>query len=169
MTSADRCEHLITRLKDEGQRTLAFFKVLEPAQWEMQVYDTGAEWTARQVLCHFISAERNLLRLFKSIAKGGQGAPADFDIDRFNDGDVARMDDCQVAPLFEQFGAARDALVNFVDGLEDADLDRVGRHPFLGVVALESMIKLIYRHNMLHQKDVQKAIQIGKPITSNEQ
>lgn len=168
MTNTDRLEHLITRLKDESRQTVAFFQALSPEQWAMQVYDTGSEWDVRQVLCHFVSAEQNLTRLFKSVARGGEGAPADFNIDRFNAEDVASMDNRQADELLAHFTEARAALVSFIDGLDEAALDRVGRHPFLGVVTLEKMIKLIYRHNMLHQKDVQAALRTGKPVMGNE-
>lgn len=164
-----RLGHIATRLKDEGHQTLAFFRALEPGQWAIQVYDAGPEWDVRQVLCHFVSAEQNLTRLFKSVARGGEGAPADFNIDRFNAADVAQMDERQADELLTQFDEARRALVAFVEGLDEADLDHVGRHPFLGMVTLEKMIKLIYRHNLLHQKDVQSVLQTGKPIASNEQ
>jgi hypothetical protein len=162
----NRPEHIITRLRDAGQQTLAFWGGLVPEQGEMQIYAAGAEWNARQVLCHFISAERNLLRLFENIMMGGEGVPADFDIDQFNANDVASMGDCQMEGLLATFSETRAALVGFVEGLSEADLDRVGRHPFLGMVTLEKMLKLIYRHNMLHQKDIQKVIETGHPIPS---
>ena len=165
---ADRLDHLVTRLKGEGQQTLAFFRALEPDKWAMQVYDVGPEWDVRQVLCHFVSAEQNLLRLFKSVAKGDEGAPADFNIDRFNAEDVVGMDTLQVDELLAQFERTRASLVTFVQGLSEADLDRMGRHPYLGVVALEEMIKLIYRHNMLHQKDVRAVLRAGRPVMGNK-
>lgn len=164
---ADRLEHLVIRLKDEGQQTLAFFRAIEPDKWAMQVYDIGPEWNVRQVLCHFVSAEQNLLRLFKSVAKGGEGVPADFNIDQFNAEDVAGIDARQEDELLAQFEGARATMVTFVRGLTEADLDRVGRHPFLGMVAIEKMIKMIYRHNMLHQKDVRMALATGKPVVGN--
>ena len=48
--------------------------------------------------------------------------------------------------------------------LADADLDRQGRHPFLGITAVEAMLKLLYRHTMLHERDTRKAIETGAPL-----
>jgi hypothetical protein len=45
-----------------------------------------------------------------------------------------------------------------VEGLNDADLDREGRHPFFGVDRVEKFAKLVYRHNMLHERDVRRAL-----------
>ena len=164
----DRLGHVVTRLNEGRQQTLAFFHTLEPEQWDIQVYDVGPEWDVRHVLCHFISAEQAHFRLFKNVASGGEGAPADFDIDGFNASDVPRLDEHQVAELLTQFSDTRTTLVKFVEGLSEADLERVGRHPFLGQVALGTMIKMIYRHNMLHQRDIQQAIQSGQPVPSTD-
>jgi hypothetical protein len=49
-------------------------------------------------------------------------------------------------------------MVMFVHGLGNLDLERKGRHPYLGVVCLRDMIKMIYVHNHAHLRDVQKAL-----------
>ena len=38
------------------------------------------------------------------------------------------------------------------------DLPKVGRHPFLGAAPLEDIIKLLYRHNQIHQRDVRRLL-----------
>jgi len=54
--------------------------------------------------------------------------------------------------------------VNLVRGMSEADFDRIGRHPWFGRVPLENMLKLIYRHNMLHERDIRKALETGQPV-----
>jgi hypothetical protein len=63
-----------------------------------------------------------------------------------------------------RFTAARAATVALVRGMQDSDLDRIGRHPWFGNVPLEQMLKLVYRHNMLHERDTRKAIETGQPV-----
>ena len=41
---------------------------------------------------------------------------------------------------------------------DETDLDREGRHPFFGPSALEKLLKLVYRHNMLHLRDIRHAL-----------
>jgi hypothetical protein len=42
--------------------------------------------------------------------------------------------------------------------MQPADLERIGRHPFLGVAPLVEMIKLVYRHNGIHIRDARKLV-----------
>ena len=49
-----------------------------------------------------------------------------------------------------------------VAAFSDDDLDRQGNHPLLGQMPLEDFVKLIYRHNKMHMRDVQHAL---KPST----
>jgi hypothetical protein len=44
----------------------------------------------------------------------------------------------------------------FVAGLSEADLQKTGRHPFLGETSLAEMIKMVYRHNQIHYRDLRK-------------
>jgi hypothetical protein len=70
--------------------------------------------------------------------------------------------------MITAFEETRAATLSVIESLSDSDLDRQGRHPWLGVAELEKIIKLIYRHNMLHQRDIQKALESGQPIPSPE-
>ncbi|GAB4477306.1 MAG: hypothetical protein Kow00124_20370 [Anaerolineae bacterium] len=159
---SDRRDRIAARLQERGAETLAIFTALEPGEWDSPVYpadDAGAPlWTARDMLCHFISAERSFLRLFEDVLAGGSGAPEDFDIDRFNRSQVAKMADIPIEELLEQFAAIRGEVIAFVRALDEADLDREGRHPFFGIVSLEKALKLIYRHNGLHERDMRRAL-----------
>ena len=68
----DRIATLAKRLREKGAATAAFFRALEPHDWSVTVYTEGGAWDARQVLCHFVSAEEPLLRLFRNIAAGAR-------------------------------------------------------------------------------------------------
>ena len=151
-------ERLVERLSSEGQKTLEFFCALSPEQWESTVYSTGSQWNARQVLAHFVSAEDAFIILMQNILEGGSGAPEDFDIDRFNEHEVAMLNLATPAELLEQFAVQRQASARLVARMTPEDLPKVGRHPFLGAVPLEDIIKLLYRHNQIHQRDVRRLL-----------
>ena len=155
---------ILKRLQDEGQKTAAFFRSLTDAQAQRQVYTTGPQWRVRDVLAHFVSAERMFALYGRQILAGGPGAPDDFVIDEFNATQVAGLKDVSIADLAAQFEAARAETVSIVRDMADADFDRVGRHPWFGNVPLENMLKLIYRHTMLHERDARKAIETGAPV-----
>jgi hypothetical protein len=42
--------------------------------------------------------------------------------------------------------------------MDNNDLEIQGRHPFLGVAPLSDIIKLIYRHNQIHIREIRKTL-----------
>ena len=161
---ADRRELILKRLQEEGQKTAAYFRQLPGEVFGQQVYTTGPLWRVRDVLAHFVSAEETLQFYGRQILGGGPGAPADFVIDEFNATQVARLREAPIAKLVDDFTAARAKTAEMVADMADADFDRIGRHPWFGNVPLEQMLKLVYRHNMLHERDVRRAVEAGAPV-----
>ena len=159
-----RQELILRRLQEEGQKTAAYFRTLSEKDYTQQVYTTGPEWRVRDLLAHFVSAERTFVFYGRDILAGGPGAPEDFVIDEFNATQVAGLKEAPPADLIRQFEAARTEVLAMVRGMTDPDFDRIGRHPWFGRVPLEQMLKLIYRHNMLHERDVRKALETGQPV-----
>ncbi len=154
----DTASRLAERLETEGMKSLEIFRALSPEQWEITVYTDGSAWTIRQLLAHFVTAENGFLGLIDDIVAGGPGSPEDFDIDLFNESKVSAVGDERPESLLAQYEQVRRATIEKVRSLQDEDLERVGRHPFLGVALLSDIIKLIYRHNQIHQRDFRKLI-----------
>ena len=161
---ANRQELILKRLQEEGSKTANYFRGLSAEAFGQQVYITGPLWRVRDVLAHFVSAEQTLQFYGRQILAGGPGAPADFVIDEFNATQVAGLRDAPTAQLIDDFASARAKTVEMVAGMADADFDRIGRHPWFGNVPLEQMLKLVYRHNMLHERDVRRALETGAPV-----
>ena len=159
-----RQDLIVKRLTEEGQKTAAYFRTLSDKDFIQQVYTTGPQWRVRELLAHFVSAEQTFVFYGRDILAGGHGAPEDFVIDEFNATQVAGLKDAPPADLIRQFEAARTEVLAMVRGMTDADFDRIGRHPWFGRVPLGQMLKLIYRHNMLHERDVRRALETGQPV-----
>ncbi len=154
----DDPHHLVQRLLEEGQKTLSFFGGLSEEGWNLTIYGEGEIWTIRQILAHFVSAEEGFATLLQDVLQGGSGAPESFDIDRFNQKSVASLRDVPIPELTERFWRLRERNAEIVSRMTPDDLQRRGRHPFLGDASLEEMIKLIYRHNQLHLRDIRRAM-----------
>jgi hypothetical protein len=151
-------ERLAERLTAECQKTIDFFRVLTPEQWDFIVYTAGPAWTARDLLAHFVSAERAIKNLVAYICAGGIGAPEDFDIDGFNAVEVADLAGHTVDELLTEFDDNRRETVAMVAQMQPADLQKSGRHPFLGWVTTEDMLKLLYRHDQIHLRDLRRLL-----------
>ncbi len=155
---------LVKRLANEGLKTLDFFRALSPEERSQPVYVAGSGWTPHDILCHLLSAEQGFHHLISDILLGGPGAPEDMDIDAFNEQQVRGMAGADFATALQALSQARVTTLEIVRTLRPGDLDRQGRHPLLGIVTLEQMLKLIYRHAMIHQRDIRRAIQQGSPV-----
>jgi DinB superfamily len=151
-------ERLAERLANENQKTLEFFRALSPEQWDCVVYPQGPVWTARHLLAHFVSAEQAIMRLVEDIYAGGTGAPEDFDIDGFNASEVADWVKRPQRELLDNFDRSRQACVALVKKMQPLDLAKSGRHPFLGWVTLEDIIKMLYRHDQIHLRDLRRLL-----------
>lgn len=151
-------DELAEKLKTEGERMLAFFAELTDDQWVGEVYTEGETWTIRNVLAHYVTSERGLVRLFERIRTTGEGAADDFSIDRYNASQQEKTKDLSPAELLEQYKQVRAESVQWVSGLKDEELDIKGRHPFLGETVIREMVKMLYLHNQLHYRDVKRAL-----------
>lgn len=155
---ADTPQHLVDRLLAEGEKTHRFFKAIPESGWDLQVYSEGGQWSICQILAHFVVTEASIQKLIKNILDGGEGASPDFDINRYNESHVNRLEGTLPPELLQQFMELRHQTAQMVTQINPDDLKRSGRHPFLGIASIEEIIKLMYRHNQIHQRDIRKRI-----------
>lgn len=151
-------DELAEKLKSEGERFIGIFSGLSDNDWNQRVYTEGSIWTIRNILSHFVTSERGLLKLFEKIRQGEDGTPDDFSIDRYNAAMQERTKEASPQELIEQYQEVRASAVQWVSGLRESELEISGRHPFLGQSALRDMIKMLYIHNLNHYRDMKKAL-----------
>ena len=149
---------LAEKLKSEGDKIVSIFNSLGDEDWSREVYTEGATWTIRNVLSHFVTSERGLLKLFERIRQGGEGTPDDFSIDRYNAAMQERTKAAIPQELIEQYKEVRANAIAWVSGLQESELEIQGRHPFLGHTAIRDMIKMLYIHNLNHYRDMKKVL-----------
>jgi len=149
---------LADKLKSEGEKFYALFAGLTDEQWQTEVYTEDQTWTIRNVLAHFVTSERGLVKLFERIRAGGEGAADDFSIDRYNAAQQEKTKDLPPQELLEQYKAVRSDSVAWTLSLEESDLEKQGRHPYLEMTTLREMIKMLYLHNIIHYRDMKKIL-----------
>jgi len=149
---------LADKLQSEGDKFTALFAGLTDTQWQAEVYTEGETWTLRNVLSHFVTSERGLVRLFEQIRLGGAGAADDFSIDRYNTAQQQKTKDVSPQQLLEQYKEVRADSVAWTLSLSESDLDKQGKHPFLGMTTIREMIKMLYLHNQIHYRDMKKVL-----------
>jgi uncharacterized damage-inducible protein DinB len=149
---------LVDKLRSDGEKFYIFYTGLTDAQWRTEVYTEGSIWTIRNILAHWVTSERAFVKLFESIRQGGTGVSEDFVIDRYNARQQEKTKDLSPKELLEQYKAIRAEMIAWVSGISDSDLEKTGRHPFLGVTTLCEMIKMVYIHNQTHYRDLRKVL-----------
>lgn len=128
-------------------------------RWETPVYSDGAAWSVRQVAIHLADAERSLFGQMKSIVEtGASTVPDDFDVDRYNMRSVEKRDAMTGPEALATQASSRDGLMAWLDTLTEADLERTGRHPVIGIIPIDMYIRVIARHQKDHTADVAKAL-----------
>jgi uncharacterized damage-inducible protein DinB len=149
---------LADKLKTEGDRIASYFEDLTDEQWATEIYTEDAIWTIRNLLAHLVTSERAFVRLFESIRLGGAGVANDFIIDRYNARQQEKTKDMGTLELLEVFKAVRKDMIIWVLGIGESDLERNGRHPFLGLTTLREMIKMVYLHDQIHLRDIKRVL-----------
>ena len=149
---------LAEKLRIEGDKFEKFFDSLTDKQWMIDVYTEGVVWTIRNILAHLMTAERAFIKLFENILQGGVGVTEDFVIDRYNVRQQEKTKELGPAELLEQYKMVREEMIKFVSRIRDPDLEKIGRHPFLGLTTIREMIKMVYIHNQIHYRDIRKVL-----------
>jgi len=154
----NRVDDLVARLTKGAGKTTQILGGLSDDQWQMALYTEPLAWTVRDLAAHFLSAEVALLRVMQDVASGGPGAPEDFNYDAFNSDEQIRLAGLPPRRLLADLAEARAATIAWVSNLDEADLDRHGRHPALGEITLETFINAIYGHQLMHMRDLQRLL-----------
>ena len=155
----DSAIFLANRLLDEGSKSLNFFLDLNPSDWDTVIYVDGTPWTSKQVLAHFLATEIRIYELIENILNGGEGIPETFELDEFNQGEVNRLVNESTENMLHHFSETREKTAALIRTLSQTQLQLQGRHPFLGIAPLNDIVKLIYRHNLIHQREIRAALQ----------
>jgi hypothetical protein len=151
---SQRIDELVARLRKGGSKTQEILGGLAGDQLKMVLYEGPPAWTVRDLLAHFLSAEKALLLIMQDITAGGPGAPEGLDYNAFNAQEQVRLAGIPPDRLLGDLAAAREVTVAWVAGLDEAALDRAGRHPALGVVTVEIFLNAIYGHQLMHMRDL---------------
>src|SRR6266516_5395363 len=116
---------LRTGLEASGARTVEVLAGLREADLDCPA---NPDWTARDLLVHLATSERGVQGVLEGFLRGESIVPPDFDLDRWNSSQVARLRGLSLAELKERIAKTREATLALLARLTDADLERRGRH-----------------------------------------
>jgi hypothetical protein len=149
-----RIDELVARLHKGARKTADILGSLTDDQWELVLYEGPPVWKVRDLAAHFVWSEEALLSVAKDIAAGGPGAPENFDYDEYNAQEQRCRAEVSPQELLADLAAIRQATIEWTEGLDESDLDRIGRHPGLGDISLEMFLTAFYGHQLLHMREL---------------
>lgn len=134
-------------LASQEQITLFLTAVVDQQEWR----PAPNQWSLRQVAWHLAIAERGcLLPRIQQIAAGGN---PNFGIYLDTDTEFVTRD----LPLaLEEWAAARQAVVTFVNALPEAVLIYTGYHPSFGRLTVLGYLQIFLDHDQRHLADLQQ-------------
>jgi hypothetical protein len=166
MNNRARQEQLKQRLTHQRSILLNLLTNLDEAGWQTAVFpddvDIDPPWTVADLVSHLADAEQSMTRLMAQIRAGGAGAPADFDVNRWNNSRRAQNSHKSPAARLQDLANSRTALFEFIDSLSAADLAKAGRHGNLKVMNIDQICILIAGHDKLHTADIKRTMDGGQ-------
>ena len=129
-------------------------------QWETQVYADGLQWNVRQLVNHLADADRAQSNLVINLAEGKDIIPADFDLERYNRRVTEKTAEKSPDQSREEMAAQRQQLLTWLDGLDEAKLDLIGRHGSLNLLSITQILGVIANHERTHADDIAQALHL---------
>jgi hypothetical protein len=149
-------------IKDElTTARLGLLNLVDPfadAEWATAVYSEEQQWSVVDILRHLTGAEASMTRLIELIRDGGDGVPADFDLQRWNARGIQKAGNKLPDQLIAEMSLNRARLFETIDGLQDDDWIKSGRHGSLRIMTIEEILNLIADHEMQHTQDIREAV-----------
>jgi hypothetical protein len=156
--SEEKKEIIRDKLARCRQDLLGFLGELDERDWEAVVYSEGAEWSATDLLRHLVDAERGMTMLITRILEGGEGAPADFDLTRWNARVIEKEKEKTAGQLVKEIKENRPVLLEVIASLGEGDWGKRGRHASLRIMSVEEICHLIADHERNHVEDMRQAL-----------
>ena len=152
-------EELLAALRTDAARLPEVVGAIGEAELERGVYENG--WSARQLLAHLAAIEWTYPRLIeRAEAAGGSDSSAGgtFDMDAYNERQVAKRAEATVVELLDEFGRNRATTIEAAVGASDALLAQQTRSAG-GVegTLLEVLIGVTVGHVREHLGDLEGA------------
>ncbi|HET9477537.1 MAG TPA: maleylpyruvate isomerase N-terminal domain-containing protein [Dehalococcoidia bacterium] len=158
---------LIERFKDNRERFIAFCRSLSDEELERAV--PSSSYRVKDFVSHLATLDPVMAGQFERAAQGrmqelGRGDDgAVFDVDTYNDGEVAARRDWTLDQMLEEAAANRVTFLSSLAKLEDEHIDRVihftgdnKRDP--ADLPFKIFLQGLARHDQIHVADMVKAL-----------
>ncbi len=131
-------------------------------RWDTQVYSDGAGWTVKQLAIHLSDADRGTNGQVMGIAAGRDVIPADFDLDRYNKRSVEKRSEMSIDDVRKSLNTTRAELLTWLDTVDEAALDKTGRHATLKILSVGEILGVMAAHERGHADDIADVLGLSR-------
>ncbi len=151
-------EALLNKLAENRANLFSLLHSIPDDQWETAVFSEETVWTISDIVRHLEGAERSMITLMERIRDGGEGAPSDFDLARWNASRIKKAKEKTPQELMLSMVGNRENLYRFMAALNSEDWQKKGRHGSLRIMTIEEICHIIADHEATHAQDIRKAL-----------
>lgn len=130
--------------------------------WDTQVYSDGAGWTVKQLAIHISDADRGTNGQAMGIAAGREVIPADFDLNRYNKRAVEKRSEMSIDDVRKSLDTTRAELLTWLDTIDDAALDKTGRHATMRILSVSEILGVMAAHERSHANDIADVLGLSR-------
>lgn len=128
---------------------------------DTQVYSDGLQWNVRQIVAHVADADLGHNRQVMGIAEDQEVISADFDLERYNKRVTEKTAEKTIEQAQAELKKQREDLHAWLDTLDEAKLDKIGRHATLKMMPVERILQILSRHEQEHATDIARTLNIN--------
>lgn len=120
------------------------------------------QWTAREVLAHLAAAELGHNLVIRRLLAGEPTELPGFDLDAYNQAEVAARQGRSLAELIAEYRANRAATLALLDTVSETDWDKGGLHPGGFATTVAGTFRVIVIHEQRHLRELRAALTAQK-------
>lgn len=133
---------------------------LKEEDLNLQVQDKEGGWTVIELLRHVQNSERGMTGTINAVLEGGEGAPADFDLKRYNAKTLEKMGDLTLEEIKSNMIKYRARTLEVLESVTKDDWEKTGRHATLDIFTVKRFFEIISWHQRHHMKVIQEKLNL---------
>lgn len=150
-----RQDALRQRLLQSYDEVLAVVRDLDADQAARSV---NAGWSVQDLLAHLAAAELGHCEVIRRLQSGGVTPAGSFDLDAFNNAEVAARRSYPLAQTLAEYQANRAATLRLLATIGEGDWDNAGYHPGGFDTTIEGVFRVIAIHEKRHLREIKSAL-----------
>jgi hypothetical protein len=156
---SERKNRLRDTIMADHRASMEILRAITDEQWHQPVpSEADAPWLARDVLAHLAVSEGGQLGQITRCIAGQVTVPDDFDLQRFNRRSVYKQAERSVTDMLAEIETDFARVLDTLDALDEAELDKSGRHASGEIMTVERFFYHIAEHRRQHAEELRRAL-----------